>query len=55
MKSYMKPVFEYIVLTVEERFALGSGTACTVWGTCASVGIKQLLIDGVWTPINFGD
>lgn len=37
MKNYIRPNLEYIVLTVEERFAAGSsGTNCTVYGTCPS-------------------
>ena len=33
MRAYIKPLFEFIVLAVEERFAAGS-LICTVVGTC---------------------
>ena len=56
MKSYIKPVLEYISLTVEERFASGSGTVCTVWGTCDAWGIKQFTDkDGITHYVNHGD
>ena len=33
MRNYVKPVFEYVSLSVEERFALGSG-GCSTYGSC---------------------
>ena len=40
LKSYIKPVFDYVELTVEERFAVGS-TTCTVSGTCPGGGFTD--------------
>ena len=40
MKSYVKPTIDYFKLTVEERFALGSGTACVETGACGYVDSK---------------
>lgn len=34
MKTYIKPTIDFIKLTVEERFAAGSGSTCTLTGGC---------------------
>ena len=44
MKCYVKPTIDYIKLTVEERFASGSGTACQEVGACGwtdASGVKH--------------
>lgn len=33
MRAYVKPLLEYVDLSVEERFASGSG-GCTIYGSC---------------------
>ncbi len=33
MKYYIKPEFDYVALTAEERFASGSSD-CTTYGSC---------------------
>ncbi|MEN6325882.1 MAG: hypothetical protein ABFD18_06715 [Syntrophomonas sp.] len=51
MRSYVKPNLEYVVLSVEEKFAVGSGTGCTTWGTCPS-GTESFTVDGTTYNVN---
>lgn len=53
MKSYIKPVLEYVSLAVEERLATGSGSICTVWGTCPAGTTEVQVAPGVWRTVNF--
>ncbi|SDI00704.1 hypothetical protein [Desulfosporosinus hippei] len=39
MKTYVKPMLESYILTIEERFAAGS--TCTVTGCCPDSGIEE--------------
>ncbi|MEN6461372.1 MAG: hypothetical protein ABFC94_08405 [Syntrophomonas sp.] len=46
MRSYVKPNLEYVVLSVEEKFAVGSGPGCPTWGKCPSGTSSFVAVDG---------
>ncbi|EGW38458.1 hypothetical protein [Desulfosporosinus sp. OT] len=51
MKNYVKPLFEYVTLTVEEKFANGSPT-CTIFGSCPT-DCDSFTVGGVTINRNF--
>ncbi|MEN6325883.1 MAG: hypothetical protein ABFD18_06720 [Syntrophomonas sp.] len=52
MKDYTKPALEVIKLTVEERFATGSGTACVKTGGCGYIEDGVIHEIYYWTGLN---
>jgi hypothetical protein len=47
LRVYMKPEFDYVSLTAEERFAGGASQQCQTYGSCpTSTTICSFTIDG---------
>lgn len=53
MKNYVKPQFKYVSLLSEERFAIGSGANCTLYGTCPVDCDTAETPGGLSFPVNY--